>query len=215
MGRPARFLFPAMDRDGICAAQTLGAAGSLTINGALLDLPATQNGVFRAVQPGIRRVLSIYSAADLSAVLFTISGYGLLTNNALSESILGPSAGATVFTSTNFSTVTSIVTNAAVGTAVEIGTGPSGFTNWYTIDQFQDPTQLSYFGKISGSAEVNVEYTPDNVNSDTSPMIIRASDDSFTADFHGKLDETASFMRAAIVAMSGDGAFEFTISQAG
>lgn len=100
------------DRDGICAAETMGAAGNMTIGGALAS-----GGVATLTPAGH---VSIYAASSNAAKTFTVYG----TNRqgvSISEAITGPGAGATVKGSKNFLTVTRVAIDAASVGDVEVG----------------------------------------------------------------------------------------------
>lgn len=105
-----------VDRDGICAAQTTAGAGDLTINGALASGGSYAHGTAQQI--------GIYSAADLSALTFTVNGTGYDSNGrysaSLSEDVAGPNA-TTVETTDYFLTVSSVSVDGAAGTNVEVG----------------------------------------------------------------------------------------------
>lgn len=211
--RPAKFLFPAVDASAVCAAQTIGGAGSLVINGTLLDLPATMQGVTRAVFGAIERTVALASTADLSAVLFTITGKNL-KRETVNESILGPNNN-TVYTTATFAEVDSVAVNAAVATAVTIGTGPTGVTNWFVIDQFKNPIQVDLFMMLTGGITVSAQITPDNVQTESSPDILTPNAwQGVITSTAGPLGQSARAVRAAVIGSSG-GAMEFTVAQAG
>ena len=113
-----------VDRDGICAAQTLLAAGGLTLDGALVSSSA--------VTPGVPCHVSIYSGGNLSGVTFTITGTDWY-NDALTEDVTGPNAD-TVYSTYNFKTITAVAADGAVGTNVEVGVAGSFETAWFPIE---------------------------------------------------------------------------------
>lgn len=103
----------ATDRDGICQAQQTGGAGALTLNGA-----GVSGGLYSAGFDGGRKI-TVYSAGNLSARTFTVTGTDW-TGAAQSEEITGPNA--TTATGTKyFQTVTGVSVDGAVGTDVEVG----------------------------------------------------------------------------------------------
>jgi len=114
------FSMVAADRDGVCAAQTAAGAGNLSLNG-------TTAGTL-----DIARHLSIYSAANLSALTFTVTGTDR-NGDALTEAITGPNA-TTVYGEKNFKTVTQVAVSGAVGTNVEIGFTDSCELQWVPVD---------------------------------------------------------------------------------
>lgn len=109
---------PVIDRNGWAVAQQLAGAGALALAGAFVAAP-----------PGQAQKVSIYSAGDISGANFTIVGtdrWGF----AKTEVVAGPDTSPdTNYSTGNFLTVTSITSDAAVATDVEVGsmgtlTGP-------------------------------------------------------------------------------------------
>jgi hypothetical protein len=114
----------ALDADGVCASQTLGAAGDLTINGALASAGVATLGE--------QAKITLASAANYSAVTFTV--YGTSRNgNSLSESMAGPNNN-TVTTTNSFNTVTRIASSAALATAITAGNSNALETAWVALD---------------------------------------------------------------------------------
>lgn len=146
-----------LDRDGICQAQTTGAAGDLTINGALAS-----GGVWTSTSSAGQRKIGIYSGANLSALTFTVYG----TNEwgyPISEAVTGPNT-TTVSTTLDFYTVTRVAASGAVGSNVEVGTTGVGATIPYILDQYLVPFQVALMIRIASGATVNVtaQYTQDD-----------------------------------------------------
>lgn len=214
--RPCLFTFPAVDQDGIAAAQTLGAAGALTLNGALVDGPETMNGRRIVILPGIQRTVTVFSSADLSAVDFTITGFDL-RGNAVTETIAGPDTTPTTNTTTaEFHIITGVTASAAVASAVEIGTGSSGVTNWYTSDLFKNPTNMTVALGITATANVTVQDTPDDANAAAPSLIFdHPTLAAKTSSAESNYAFPPRFVRAKMNSSSGSGAFTFTIIQAG
>lgn len=215
MARPVQITFSAADADAVCLSQTTGAAGALTINGAALDKPATMNGVARAVfDAGVNRTVSLTSAANLSGVNFTITGL-TADGTAVSETIAGPNA-TTVYTTALFNSVTSVTADAAVASAVTVGSGTTGNTRWVKLDHFQVPFNVALFAVITATLTADVEYTPDNVDGASAPTVIDHPDMSdMTATTDGNIAFPAQAVRLAVESSSGSGAVTFTVIQAG
>lgn len=215
MARPKQYTWPAPDADGICASQTTGAAGALLINGALLDKAATMQGVTRVVLPGIQRVVSITSAADLSTINFTITGTDL-RGAAVTETLAGPdTTPTTVETTAEFHTITSVTASAAVGTAVTIGTGSTGSTNWVVLDQFVSPFNVGLAIECTGTIDSTAQYTFDDVQTDTSPTVFAHPD---LTGVTSNTDANIAFPCQAVqvvVNSSTTGDLVFTVIQAG
>lgn len=117
----------ALAANGICAAQTRVGAGDLVINGTL--------AAAGAVTLGEQARITIYSAADLHGITFTV--YGTTRNGqVISEALIGPTAGATVTTTANFKTVTQVATSATVGTNVTVGNSNTLETAWVPLNPY-------------------------------------------------------------------------------
>lgn len=145
----------ALDRDGICAAQQRVGAGALTINGAL-----AASGVATL---DTQRIVGIYSAGNLSARVFTVTGTDE-NGIPISETITGPNA-TTVSGVLNFKTVTAVSVDATIATDAEVGTTGVGATPIVMIEQHISPANVGLFVEIAAAATVNVtvQNTPDNI----------------------------------------------------
>lgn len=134
-----------VDRDGICKAQTTAGAGSLTLNGDLVD----GNTVAQISQPAH---VSIYSAGNNSGVTFTVTGtdrYG----NSLTEAITGPNA-TTVYGDKNFRTVTSVTVDDAITGNAEVGNGNVLESAWWPVDYHIQ----GYNTHVKESSDLNMNY---------------------------------------------------------
>lgn len=212
--KPARYSFPKADTAAICAAQTLGAAGALTINGTLVDQVALNSPMAtrRVFLNGIQRTVSISSTGDLTGVNFTITGKD--SNGAVvTETRAGPN-NSTVETTAQFQEITSVTVNGAVGTAVTLGTGSVGATQWFKTDYFRNPVNFGLYVDLTSTANVTVQYTPDPLdqvhytNAVTNLSAITASADQ-------AFNEPCEGVRAVMNSSSGNGAFTFTVIQSG
>lgn len=216
MAIPVVYTFPAADSDAICLTQTLAAAGDLKINGPLQDYALTNDGVFQATMPGIRRVVTITSTAgsNLSTVLFTIYGkdVNLVT---ISQVVTGPTATTAVST-TQFHKVTRVAANAAVNSAVEIGTGSTGATNWWVADRNTYPGNIAAATTVSGTISYTLQGTYEDMLTQTAA--------SYTYSVTGMVTQTTAIqglslttppgaLRWVINSSSGTGAATFTIVQ--
>lgn len=142
------------DPDGICAAQTLGGAGDLTINGVLAS-----GGV--ATLP-IAGHVAIASSGNLSSRTFTV--YGTLRNGLeTSEAIAGPN-NSTVRTTKNFKTVTRVAVSGAVGTNVTVGSADSLEGPWIPIPRWDsDGSSFQIVKSSDANYTFDIETTNDNV----------------------------------------------------
>lgn len=147
----------AADADGICLDQQLGAAGDLTLNGALVD----SDGV---AQLGTQRQVAFESAGNIATVVFTITGTDD-SGTTISEDITGINAS-TVVTTLNYATVTQISADAAFASDVEVGTNGVGASQTVPLDQYLTPFNVSLYVTITGTVDVTVQYTFDDVFGD-------------------------------------------------
>ena len=107
------------DRNGICLAQTTGAAAALVLNGALGTEFSDRKGVF----------VQIFAGSDNTGITFEVVGTGA-DKKRLAETITGPDAGLTVLGSSRFYTISSVTSSAAVTDNCEVGT--NGFVTFPT-----------------------------------------------------------------------------------
>lgn len=147
----------AASANNICASQTPGAAGNLTINGS-----AASGGV--ATLDTQRRVL-ITCTGNETGKTFVVYG----TNdggNAIQESLAGPNA-TTVASSRDYKTVTRISISAAAANALTVGTNTTGSTPWVTADTWRTPFQIEVDNSISGTVTYSIETTNSDIQSAT------------------------------------------------
>lgn len=126
--------------NGVCLAQTPGAAGPLTLNGSLVT-----NGV--ATFDNARRVAVADSGAD-AAVVFTITGtdrYG----NKQTDTITGLDASS-AYTTLDFLTVTEVASSAGTTGSITVGSSPVGSTDWISDNWLVPDWSLSI--RTSGPA---------------------------------------------------------------
>jgi hypothetical protein len=150
-----RYQLATADADGLAQSQTLGAAGPLTLNGALVS-----GGVGTLDSGGAARRVLIISAADDSALTWTIVGtdrYG----NAQTATLAGSNTG--VYTKEDFLTVTQISANGATAGAVTAGTNGVGSTSWFARE-FGSLGSLGALIYITGTVTADFEITWDDPN---------------------------------------------------
>ena len=146
MQKPKRIaITPAtIDRDGISLAQQTAGAADLTITGALASGGAVTLGYPYAIEA--------YSAGDIAAVIFTVTGTDQW-GKAQTDTITGVNAGV-VATTKYFKTVTQIAADAAVGTDVEVGAADEiGFV--LAIDLYEPDTSIAV--DLSGTIDYTVQ----------------------------------------------------------
>jgi hypothetical protein len=153
----------AASANAICLSQTPGAAGPLTLNGALVS-----GGV--AVLDVARRVL-ITAAGNESAKTFTITGTSY-NGQTQSETITGPNA-TTAQSVLDYKTVTSVVISAAAAGAITVGTSGVASSRWLRLDNWAFP-QVGIQCNVSGTVNYTVQQTLDDPNDPTNPVSISA-----------------------------------------
>lgn len=195
------------DDDGISASQTPGAAGNLTIAGALAS-----GGSVTLDKP--RRVL-VTTVSNESAKTLTVYGtnwYG----QSITETITGPNA-TTGYTSYDFATVTRVAVSAAFTGAVKVGTNgvassPPIFLDSYGIG----PTALQV--TVSGTVNFTVQQSLDDPNSVgyTSTTWVNHPDTGLaaaTATAQGNYTYAPRVVR--LLLNSGTGSAQLTVAQMG
>ena len=153
------------DDDGIAQDQTIGGAGNLVLNGALVT-----DGVAIA---GAGQQVQLESVANLSAINFTITGTSTdsVDNQTVSETIAGPNAGTTA-TTLYFKTVTQIAVSAAVGTDVKAGwvAANGAVTQSVPVSYSQVDFKNSY--QVALTTGATLTYTVDHTSSQPEYQIV-------------------------------------------
>jgi len=168
-------LLASADADGICQSQTPGAAGNLTINGALATAGVA---TLATVGTSIGRQLLFTSVSDESGKTITLTGTDT-TGNTISDSFTGPN---TTATSTLFYvTVTQVAVSAAFTGAVTVGTNGVGATSWVPMDSDRTGSTWSLGTVISGTANVMPQATLDPLSPGEVGNWMLQPSDSFTA----------------------------------
>jgi hypothetical protein len=150
--------FAAADADGIAQAQK--PAATFTLNGALVSGGIAQLGA-------MRRVL-FTTVADETGVTFTVTG----TNRAgdvLSEAVAGVN-NTTTYTALDFYTVTGVTASATPTGNVTVGTNGVGGSPWARLDEWALPN-ASVQTVVSGTINYTVQYSNDDPNSATDPVL--------------------------------------------
>jgi hypothetical protein len=138
----------ALDADGVCASQTLGGAGNLTINGALAS-----GGVATL---GEQARITLYSTANYSAVTFTIYGTDTM-GRSISEAMAGPNNN-TVTSTLNYKTVTRIASSAVLGTAIIAGNSNALETPWVRMNPYAPIKAISVEMSAGASFTYEVQW---------------------------------------------------------
>ncbi len=149
----------AASANAIALSQSLGGAGALTLNGALVS-----GGVATLDKP--RRV-TLTSAGNDSGLTWTVTGtdrHGI----AQSETLSGGNATA-VTTVLDYATVTGISGSAATAGNVTVGTSSVASSQWARFDEFAPSDAIAHV-IVSGTVNYTVEETLDDPNSTLNPI---------------------------------------------
>lgn len=176
----------ALDADGVCASQTLGGAGDLTINGALATAGVATFGEQQRV--------TLASAGNYSAVTFTLYGTDA-RGRSISEALVGPN-NSTVTSTLNYKTVTRISSSAALGTAITSGNSDALETAWVALDTRRPIKSISI--ELSSGASMTFELQLSN----QSPQRIITNESEIVAFADSTVTgKTASFLITATTAI--------------
>lgn len=206
------------DADGICQSQTPGAAGNLTINGALATSGVATLTSTNCTQ---RRVRITCAGAD-SARTFTV--YGTQAGGAQVVEEMAGSGGSTTDSRFDYATVTRVAVDAATAGAVTVGTNTLGSTPWYLPDIHAKPFAIGIGAVVSGTVNYDIQHTFDNVLLTNGRMAV--ADATLIPDVFDHSDlagETASqngnyafpCQGIRLEVNSGTGTVEFTLIQGG
>lgn len=203
----------AVDANAIAEDQTTVGAGSLVLNGVLAE--TIQNTFETKVEvPLGGRQITLESAGNLSGVNFTITGRDF-GDNVVSEVIAGPNAGTIATARTDWNIITDIAVDGAVGTAVEIGVNLVGATGPVPLDQYISPFNVSLGIVVSGTVDVTVQYTFDDVfdGSGSYTWFNHPDLTSVAANADGAFVSPVSACR--LLSSAGDGTAQLEVIQAG
>lgn len=186
--------------------QQLAAAGDLAIDGTL--------AVDGVAQLGSQRQVRLESGGNISATNFTITGTDE-SGAIISETLAGPNA-TTIATELNFSTVTQIAADSAFASDIEVGTNNIGASQTVPLDQYLTPFNASLSVVITGTVDVTVEFTFDDVFGDfpgPHSWVPHPDLTNITADADATFIAPVSACR--LLTNSGDGEAVLRIIQAG
>lgn len=213
MARPVVFSFGASDSQAVALVQTVASGGSLAVNGtASYGDPwarATASG-------GFSRILTYYSAVDLSGVALVVQGTSI-TGGAISSAQAGPAASF-VSGSVYFAEVTSVTVSGGTATSVSIGFGSQAISNWYLPGRGRDnnPFNIDINLSVSGTISTTVQHTFADVQTSGSPMtanhpVIAAS----TTNQDGTYTSPIAACRFVVNSSAAGATAKYTFIQAG
>lgn len=177
----------AVDADGLAEAQTVLAATTLNLDGALIV-----DGSFTG---DYARQLSITSSGNDSGITFTVVGTDA-DGRALTEAITG-GATTTVESAEYFKTVASITTSGAAAANVSVGTVDEFVTNTIPLSRHNsDPATVAVAG-VTGTISVSIEQTFSELQFQDDFVFFACHADitTITADGHAELSNHATGVR--------------------
>jgi hypothetical protein len=190
----------------IAASQTPGAAGNLTLSGALVT-----GGV--AVLPTPQRIL--ITTTDTTTV-FTITGTSP-TGTLVTETVVG--TGSSVSSQLDYATVTSIRVNQATTAAVTVGTNGVA-SAWVRLDEWAN-SYTTIACEVTGTVNYTIQGSMDDPNSNTNPVLPSAmtwinSGDSAAVAATGSIATNFLFSPtfARVLLNSGSGSVKAVFAQA-
>lgn len=196
----------AADPNAICLDQASVAGVALTLNGVLVTAGVAQLDTQRRVE--------LESAADLSAIDYTIVGTDE-QNRPITEIVTGPNA-TTTESLLDFFTVTSITPDGADVALIEIGTNGVGGSIVIPVDKNVTPTSIGMGLIITGTVNVTVQHTFDDVFGDASNILIWFDHPTLAGEV-ANADGNLAFppQGVRLLTNSGVGTAEFDLVQAG
>lgn len=197
----------AASANNIAQSQTPGAAGDLTLNGALVT-----NGV--AVLDTARRVL-VTPAGNETGKLITL--YGTDWNgNAVSETLAGTNAVA-IQSVRDYKTITRVAVDAAFAGAVTVGTNGVASSRPIMLDPWA-AAQVALQVDISGTVNATVRQTLDDLlESYTGATWVNHPDTGlvgFTATVQGNYGYAPRWVQLLVNSQTNPGFATMTVSQA-
>jgi len=230
-----KLAFQAASNNNIALAQTLAAAGNLSLNGSLKQTLTPNDGGTISFFPnqgqnstnsdstvfgGYNVPVTLTSTGNLSGVTFTITGFQSEPYNPfipVTETIAGPNNN--TVTSVNFyNRILSISASAAVGTAVSAGTGATAaYSRWLPVDGPGANSNAAVAAFVSGTINYTVQHTFDNIFNSTETINVFNIDDTNLVNATTSQDSNYLFSPRAIRILinSGTGSLVFYVNQSG
>lgn len=215
MARQVTFSYPAADYNSIAATQSIltSTGAYVVINGDLSNYLSQMNqaGGFQATLPGIQRTIGIFSTGNLSAVVFYASGVDT-NGRVVTASFAGASGGSSAATdafatmTAEFHIVNCFFSTAAATSMFTVGTGATGSTRWFQVDNFVSPVNIGGTIDTATHATVTPQNTADNPNTSTAPTTFNHATGAVTADTQFSYTTPVSFVRYIVSTNSATGA---------
>lgn len=197
----------AASANNIALSQTPGAAGALTLNGALVV-----GGV--AILDNPRRILATTTDSTHTLTVVGLSPTGTQLTEVL---VLN---GTSVQSTLDYAKVTSITINAAATGAITVGTNGVASTPWVRVDEWAN-AQIAIQCDATGTVNYTVQSTLDDPNSATNPVLPSAvvwvsTSDAAAVGATGSIQTNFAYPPIFIRALlnSGTGTVSMTVVQA-
>lgn len=212
--QPTQIIWPISSTTAIALAQTLAAAGALTLNGAYGQQDMLPWQSVAKMSDAYERKVTLTSTGNLSGINFTIVGK-TYNGTAVTEVLAGPS-NSTVTSVNNYYEVTSITANAAVATAVSAGTGSTGVSAWIGATTYNAPISAGLYIEVTATAmSVTVEGTPDNPLPASPALFPHAILTAITANDSSEWPYGFSYVRFKVNSSDATGNGKFSVINAG
>lgn len=211
MANPQAYVWPVAAAAAIAALQDTAGAATLKLDGSLSL--STNNGLFVDLGSA-NRVVTLTSANDLHLVNVTITG--TLNGVVVSEERVGPTSN-TVATTQVFSTITKITVDAAV-TAISVGTGTTGYTDWWAYNPLCAFAGASCQVIATATVSYSLQVTCDDVQTNASPTVFTPVTSLTTASTSILAAITPlpiTYARIAMLSSNSTGALVATFTQQG
>lgn len=177
--RPAIYNYAAATTTSIATSQAGTSGTALTFNSATFDVTNIATSQVVADNGQSFRSVALASTANLSSVLFTITGVGA-GGAFVTQSITGPN-NSTVYTATGYGIVSSIIPNATfiAASGVTAGFGTSGYTKMFAPSQWVQDFDMGIGIVISGTITYTLQHTFDDIfNTSYASLFFFPSDDT-------------------------------------
>ena len=158
MRRASFTISPAIDNDGIAAAQSASAAGYLTLNGALVS-----GGKWSV--SGYGQKVAVTSVGVDTGITFTVYGKDV-DGKATTEVLTGTSASA-VTTSAYYKEVSSVLASGATNNTVKVGLVALSASPTYVVNYKMENFKASLAEIVSGTINGTCQHTFDDIFAST------------------------------------------------
>jgi hypothetical protein len=169
-GRPLTETITGANAKARCTTNKFTAVSNVAVSG---DAGSVQVGSFYGVTSftgsTARQVTVISGGSDESGKTFVITGTGP-NGEVQSETLTGPTAGATVTSTAYFKTVSSVTVSADTTGAITVGMTNTASSPWVRFDDYA-PSNISIQANVTGSVTYSIQSTLDSPNDPQNPVL--------------------------------------------